>query len=88
MFPPSWPKSLLRAALYSSYMNNLMSTPFLWPEETDVGGEKVQQLMELAPCTFAACDHSQLAVTSCREHVTKVAKLWDNFKHFVSNLKI
>ena len=30
-------------------------------------GEKGKQLPELAPCTFAACDCSQLAATSCRE---------------------
>ena len=30
-------------------------------------GEKGKQLAELAPCTFAACDRSQLAATSCRE---------------------
>ena len=45
-------------------------------------GEKGKQLAELAPCTFAACDSSQLAATSCREHVPKVAELWDNFKLF------
>ena len=49
-------------------------------------GEKGKQLAELAPCTFAACDRSQLAATSCREHVPKVAELWDKFKLFVSNL--
>ena len=27
-------------------------------------GEKGKQLAELAPCTFAACDRSQLAATS------------------------
>ena len=36
--------------------------------------------------------HAQLqrviAATSCREHVPKVAELWDNFKLFVSNLKL
>ena len=37
-------------------------------------GEKGKQLAELAPCTFAACDRSQLAATSCREHVPKVAE--------------
>ena len=51
-------------------------------------GEKGKQLAELAPCTFAACDRSQLAATSCREHVPKVAELWDNFKIFVSNLNL
>ena len=49
-------------------------------------GEKGKQLAELAPCTFAACDRSQFAATSCREHVPKVAELWGNFKLFVSNL--
>ena len=48
-------------------------------------GEKGKQLAELAPCTYAACDRSQLAATSCREHVPKVAELWDNFKLFVSS---
>ena len=48
-------------------------------------GEKWKQLAEFAPCTFAACDRSQLAATSCREHVPKVAEFWDNFKLFVSN---
>ena len=43
-------------------------------------GEKGKQLAELAPCTFAACDRSQLAATSCREYVPKIAELWDNFK--------
>ena len=47
-------------------------------------GEKGKQLAELAPCTFAACDRSQLAATSCREHVPKVAEFWDNFELFVS----
>ena len=51
-------------------------------------GEKGKQLAELAPCTFAACDRSQLAATSCREHVPKVAELWDNFKLFISNLNL
>ena len=51
-------------------------------------GEKGKQLAELAPCTFAACDCSQLAATSCREHVPKVAELWDDFKLFVSNLNL
>ena len=51
-------------------------------------GEKGKQLAELAPCTFAACDRSQLAATSCREHVPKVAEFWDNFKLFVSNLNL
>ena len=50
--------------------------------------EKGKQLAELAPCTFAACDRSQLAATSCREHVPKVAEFWDNFKLFVSNLNL
>ena len=53
-----------------------------------VVGEKGKQLAELAPCTFAACDSSQLAATSCREHVPKVAELLDNFKLFVSNLNL
>ena len=44
--------------------------------------------LRLAPCTFAACDRSQLAATSCREHVPKVAELWGNFKLFVSNLNL
>ena len=51
-------------------------------------GEKGKQLTELALCTFAACDRTQLAATSCREHVPKVAELWDNFKLFVSNLNL
>ena len=51
-------------------------------------GEKGKQLAELARCTFAACDRSHLAATSCREHVPKVAELWDNFKLFVSNLNL
>ena len=51
-------------------------------------GEKGKQLAELSPCTFAACDRSQLAATSCRQHVHKVAELWDNFKLFVSNLNL
>ena len=51
-------------------------------------GEKGKQLAELAPCTSAACDCSQLAATSCREHVPKVAELWDNFKLFISNLNL
>ena len=38
-------------------------------------GEKGKQLPELAPCTFEACDRSQVAATSCREHVPKVAEL-------------
>ena len=43
-------------------------------------GEKGKQLAEFVPCTLAACDHSQqLAATSCREHVPKVAELWDSF---------
>ena len=50
-------------------------------------GEKGKQLAELAPCTFAACDHSQLAATSCREHVPKLAELWDNFKRFVTKFQ-
>ena len=29
-----------------------------------------------------------IAATSCREHVPKVAELWDNFKLFVSNLNL
>ena len=36
----------------------------------------------------AQCDRSQLAATSCREHVPKVAELWDNFRLFVSNLSL
>ena len=51
-------------------------------------GEKGKQLAELAPCTFAACDRSQLTATSCREHVPKVAELWDNFKLFISNFNL
>ena len=51
-------------------------------------GEKGKQLAELAPCTFPVCDRSQLAATSCREHVPKVAELWDNFKLFVPNLNL
>ena len=80
MYPPSWPKSLLHAASHSSHMIN-----YLYGQKAQMAvGEKGKQLAELAPCTFAACDRSQLAATSCREHVPKVAELWDNFKLFVS----
>ena len=51
-------------------------------------GEKGKQLAELVPCTFAACDCSQLAATSYRKHVPKVAELLDNLKFFVSNLNL
>ena len=50
--------------------------------------EKGKQLAELPQCTFVACDCSQLAATSCRQHVPKVAELLDNFKLFVSNLNL
>ena len=83
VYPPSWPKSLLHAASHSSHM---MSTHHLWSE--GAVGEKGKQLAELAPCTFAVCDRSQLTATFCREHVPKVAELWDNFKLFVSKLNL
>ena len=69
-------------------------TPHTWVHLTSgqkgqmAVGEKGKQLAELAPCTFAACNRSQLAATSCREYVPKVAELWDNFKLFVSNLNL
>ena len=65
----------------------MLSTPDLWSEGVD-GGWSKGAAAELAPCTFAACDHSQLAVTSCREHVLKVSELWDKFKLYVSNLNL
>ena len=43
-------------------------------------GEKGKQLAELAPCTFAACDRSQLAATFCREHVPKLRERTSNFE--------
>ena len=74
---------------------NAPHTPHTWWVHLTSGqkgqvavGEKGKQLAELAPCTFAACDRSQLAATSCREHVPKVAELWDNFKLFVSYLNL
>ena len=51
-------------------------------------GEKGEQFMELAPSTFAACYSSQIATTTSREHVPKIAKLWDSLKFFVINLHL
>ena len=65
----------------------MMGTPYLWSEGQMAVGEKGKQLAELAPCTFAACDRSQLAASSCREHVPKIAKLCDNFKLFIRQSK-
>ena len=65
--------------------SHTMSTPYLWSEGGHLAViEKGKQLPELAPCSFAACDCSQLTATPCREHVPKVAELWDNFKLFRS----
>ncbi|MEW8547294.1 MAG: hypothetical protein AB2693_27620 [Candidatus Thiodiazotropha sp.] len=43
-------------------------------------GKKGKELEKLAPCTLAACYCSQLDATSSRQHVPKVAELWDNFQ--------
>ena len=50
--------------------------------------KKKKQFADLVTCTLAACNHSQLAIISCREHAPKIAELWDNFKLFVSNLNL
>ena len=74
----SWPKSLLHAEPHSSHM---MSTPDLRSKRALMAvGKKGKHLAEHASCAHVACDRSQLKDTSCRQHVSKITKIWDKFK--------
>ncbi|MEW8547556.1 MAG: hypothetical protein AB2693_28955 [Candidatus Thiodiazotropha sp.] len=48
-------------------------------------GTKGKELAELAPCILAGCYCSQLAATSSRQHVPKVAELWDKLQLIIAD---